>query len=50
MGEFASKGVAGTALGFGIGGTALGVLSGGLGNLLGNLGGQPAAHSQHLLT
>lgn len=45
MGEFASKGVAGTALGFGIGGTALGVLSGGLGNLLGNLGGQPAAQA-----
>lgn len=43
MGEFASKGVAGTGLGLGIAGTALGVLSGGLGNLLGNLGGQPAA-------
>lgn len=43
MGEFASKGLAGTALGFGIGGTALGVLSGGLGNLLGNVGAaQPA--------
>lgn len=26
MGEFASRGLAGTALGFGIGGTALGVL------------------------
>lgn len=47
MGEFASKGLAGTALGFGIGGTALGVLSGGLGNLLGNLGngGQPAVQA-----
>lgn len=45
MGEFASKGLAGTALGFGIGGTALGVLGGGLGNLLGNLGGQPAAQA-----
>lgn len=46
MGEFASKGMAGTALGFGIGGTALGVLSGGLGNLLGNLGNaQPAAQA-----
>lgn len=38
--EYASKGMAGTALGFGIGGTALGVLGGGLGNLLGGaLGG-----------
>lgn len=45
MGEFASKGMAGTALGFGIGGTALGVLSGGLGNLLGNLGNAPAAQA-----
>lgn len=45
MGEFASKGLAGTALGFGIGGAALGVLSGGLGNLLGNLGGAPAAQA-----
>lgn len=46
MGEFASKGLAGTALGFGIGGTALGVLSGGLGNLLGNIGNaQPAAQA-----
>lgn len=35
MGEFASKGVAGAALGTGIGGLALGVLNGGLGNLLG---------------
>ena len=36
--EYASKGLAGTALGFGIGGTALGLANGGLGNLLGNLG------------
>lgn len=39
MAEFASKGVAGAALGTGIAGTALGVLNGGLGNLLGGLGG-----------
>lgn len=46
MGEFASKGLAGTALGFGIGGTALGVLGGGLTNLLGGLNGaQPAAQA-----
>lgn len=32
--EYASKGLAGTALGFGIGGTALGVLGNGLANLL----------------
>ncbi len=32
--EYASKGVAGAALGTGIGGLALGVLNGGLGNLL----------------
>lgn len=51
MGEFASKGMAGTALGFGIGGTALGVLSGGLGNLLGNLGNaQPAAQAAQAAT
>lgn len=41
MAEFASKGVAGTALGFGIGGTALALLGGnggcGNGGLLGNL-------------
>lgn len=35
MAEFASKGVAGAALGTGIAGTALGVLNGGLGNILG---------------
>lgn len=35
MAEFASKGVAGTALGTGIAGTALGILNGGLGNILG---------------
>lgn len=39
MAEFASKGVAGAALGTGIGGLALGVLNGGLGNLLGGVGG-----------
>lgn len=38
MAEFASKGVAGAALGTGIGGLALGVLNGGLGNLLGGIG------------
>lgn len=37
MAEFASKGLAGTGLGFGIAGTALGALSGGLGNLFGGL-------------
>lgn len=39
MGEFASKGVAGTGLGLGIAGTALGVLAGNNGNggILGNL-------------
>jgi len=37
MAEFASKGVAGAALGTGIAGTALGVLNGGLGNLLGGI-------------
>ena len=40
MGEFASKGVAGTGLGLGIAGTALGLLNnngnGILGNLFGN--------------
>lgn len=36
MAEFASKGVAGAALGTGIAGTALGILNGGLGNVLGN--------------
>jgi hypothetical protein len=39
MAEFASKGVAGAALGTGIGGLALGVLNGGLGNLLGGMTG-----------
>lgn len=39
MAEFASKGVAGAALGTGIGGLALGVLNGGLGNLLGGITG-----------
>ena len=33
--EYASKGLAGTALGFGIGGAALGLANGGLSNLLG---------------
>jgi hypothetical protein len=37
--EYASKGVAGAALGTGIGGLALGVLNGGQGNILGGLGG-----------
>ena len=36
--EYASKGLAGTALGFGIGGAALGLANGGLGNLLGEIG------------
>lgn len=36
--EYASKGLAGTALGFGIGGAALSLANGGLGNLLGGLG------------
>lgn len=36
--EYASKGLAGTALGFGIGGATLGLANGGLGNLLGGLG------------
>lgn len=34
--KFASRGLAGAALGTGIGGLALGVLNGGLGNILGN--------------
>ena len=38
MAEFASKGLAGAALGTGIGGLALGVLNGGLGNVLGGWG------------
>lgn len=33
--EYASKGLAGTALGFGIGGAAMSLANGGLGNLLG---------------
>lgn len=41
--EYASKGVAGAALGTGIGGLALGVLNGGLGNLLGAWNGNAAA-------
>jgi hypothetical protein len=36
--EYASKGVAGTALGIGIGALGLTVLNGGLGNLLGGWG------------
>lgn len=35
--EYASKGLAGTALGFGIGGAAMSLANGGLGNLLGGL-------------
>lgn len=42
MGEFASRGLAGTALGFGIGGTALGVLGGGLSRVLNGVAAQPA--------
>lgn len=38
MGEFASKGLAGTALGFGIGGAALGLANGGLSRVLGGTG------------
>ena len=38
MAEFASKGVAGTGLGLGIGGVALGLMNGGLGNLFGGWG------------
>ena len=36
--EYASKGLAGTALGFGIGGAALGLANGGLSNLPGGKG------------
>jgi hypothetical protein len=42
--EYASKGVAGAALGTGIGGLALGVLNGGLGNLLGGFGANNCCH------
>lgn len=38
MAEFASKGVAGTALGLGIAGTALNLMNGGLGNFAGIFG------------
>ena len=41
--EYASKGLAGTALGFGIGGAAMSLANGGLGNLLGGFGANPAA-------
>lgn len=48
MAEFASKGLAGTALGTGIGGLALGVLNGGLGNILNGIGGgNPACSDDH---
>lgn len=47
MAEFASKGVAGSGLGLGIAGTALGVLNGGLGNLLGNYGGNCGCSEDH---
>lgn len=40
--EYASKGLAGTALGFGIGGAAMSLANGGLGNLLGGWGMSPA--------
>lgn len=38
MSEYASKGLAGTALGTGIGGLAISLLNGGVGNLLGGCG------------
>ena len=38
MSEYASKGLAGAALGTGIGGLALGVMNGGLGNIFGGIG------------
>lgn len=43
MGEFASKGLAGTALGFGIGGAAMSLANGGLNNLFGNRNAAPVA-------
>lgn len=46
--EYASKGVAGAALGTGIGGLALGVLNGGLGNLLGGWGNCGAGCSENI--
>lgn len=53
MGDYASKGLAGTALGFGIGGTALGVLNNsccGNGGLLGNLlGGGNCCYQQQMM-
>ena len=47
MAEFASKGLAGTALGTGIGGLALGVLNGGLGNILNGIGGNNGCSEDH---
>lgn len=44
--EYASKGVAGTALGIGIGALGLTALNGGLGNLLGGWGGSGKAYVQ----
>jgi hypothetical protein len=44
--DFASKGVAGTALGLGIGSLGLQLLNGGLGNVLGNLTGNGTAPQQ----
>ena len=44
--EYASKGLAGTALGFGIGGAAMSLANGGLGNLLGGLGQGKAAAAE----
>lgn len=41
--EYASKGMAGTALGLGIGSAVLSVANGGLGNLFGGWGANPAA-------
>lgn len=44
--DFASRGVAGTALGLGIGSLGLQLLNGGLGNVLGNLTGNGTAPQQ----
>lgn len=46
--EYASKGVAGTALGIGIGGLALAALNGGLGGVLGGWNGANAAAARTL--
>lgn len=44
MAEFASKGVAGTALGLGAGALGVELLRGGLGGLFGGMGGAPACN------